>query len=52
MLDERIVRVKIKGEFACFTRPDLKVERMTYPCMTPSAGNCQATCRLNIYAAI
>ena len=38
MLDERIVRVKIKGEFACFTRPDLKVERMTYPCMTPSAA--------------
>jgi len=38
MLDERIVRVKVTGEFACFTRPDLKVERMTYPCMTPSAA--------------
>lgn len=38
MLDNRIVKVKVKGDFACFTRPDLKVERMTYPCMTPSAA--------------
>lgn len=38
MLDERIIRVKVVGDYACFTRPDLKVERMTYPCMTPSAA--------------
>ncbi len=38
MLNKEIVRVKVTGEFACFTRPDLKVERMTYPCMTPSAA--------------
>ncbi|MEO5357294.1 MAG: type I-C CRISPR-associated protein Cas5c [Nitrospirae bacterium YQR-1] len=38
MLDKREVRVKVKGDFALFTRPDLKVERMTYPCMTPSAA--------------
>lgn len=38
MLDSRIVKVKVIGDFACFTRPDLKVERMTYPCMTPSAA--------------
>jgi len=38
MLDDRVVRVKVNGDFACFTRPDLKVERMTYPCMTPSAA--------------
>ena len=38
MLDSRIVRVKVTGGYACFTRPDLKVERMTYPCMTPSAA--------------
>lgn len=38
MLDERVVRVKVTGDYACFTRPDLKVERMTYPCMTPSAA--------------
>ena len=38
MLDKDVVRVKVIGDFACFTRPDLKVERMTYPCMTPSAA--------------
>lgn len=38
MLDSRIVKVKVTGGYACFTRPDLKVERMTYPCMTPSAA--------------
>ena len=38
MSDNEIVRVKVAGDFACFTRPDLKVERMTYPCMTPSAA--------------
>jgi len=38
MLDQEVVRVKVTGDFACFTRPDLKVERMTYPCMTPSAA--------------
>ena len=38
MLDDRVVRVKVAGDYACFTRPDLKVERMTYPCMTPSAA--------------
>jgi CRISPR-associated protein Cas5d len=38
MLDKEIVRLKVTGDFACFTRPDLKVERMSYPCMTPSAA--------------
>ncbi|TRZ52016.1 type I-C CRISPR-associated protein Cas5 [bacterium] len=38
MIDNEIVRVKVAGDFACFTRPDLKVERLTYPCMTPSAA--------------
>lgn len=38
MLDDRIVKVKVISDYACFTRPDLKVERMTYPCMTPSAA--------------
>lgn len=32
------VRVRISGEFACFTRPEAKVERFTYPTMTPSAA--------------
>lgn len=38
MLDNEILRVKVEGPYACFTRPDLKVERMTYPCMTPSSA--------------
>jgi len=36
--DERVVSVKVSGDYACFTRPDLKVERLSYPCMTPSAA--------------
>jgi CRISPR-associated protein Cas5d len=38
MLDKRVVKVKVTGDYACFTRPDLKVERMSYPCMTPAAA--------------
>ncbi len=30
--------VKLWGDFACFTRPEMKVERVTYPAMTPSAA--------------
>lgn len=30
--------VKVGGEFACFSRPEFKVERMSYPVMTPSAA--------------
>lgn len=37
-MNENTVSVKVWGDYACFTRPDLKVERMTYPCMTPSAA--------------
>lgn len=32
------VRVRARGPFACFTRPELKVERVSYPVMTPSAA--------------
>ncbi len=32
------VSVKVWGDFACFTRPELKVERLSYPLMTPSAA--------------
>ena len=34
----RPLEVKVWGEFACFTRPEMKVERVTYPVMTPSAA--------------
>jgi CRISPR-associated protein Cas5d len=30
--------VRVWGEFACFTRPEMKVERVTYPVLTPSAA--------------
>ncbi len=32
------LRVKVWGDFACFTRPEMKVERVSYPVMTPSAA--------------
>jgi CRISPR-associated protein Cas5d len=32
------LEVKVWGELACFTRPEMKVERVTYPVMTPSAA--------------
>ena len=32
------IRIKIWGELACFTRPETKVERVSYPLMTPSAA--------------
>lgn len=38
MLDTNTVRLKVWGPLACFTRPELKVERVSYPFMTPSAA--------------
>ena len=32
------VSVKVWGDFALFARPELKVERLSYPLMTPSAA--------------
>jgi CRISPR-associated protein Cas5d len=32
------LQVQVWGEFACFTRPEMKVERVSYPVMTPSAA--------------
>ncbi len=32
------VKLKIWGEYACFTRPEMKVERVSYDCITPSAA--------------
>ena len=37
--------LEISGDLACFTRPELKVERISYPVLTPSAAR-------NILAAI
>ena len=30
--------VKVEGELACFTRPEMKVERVSYPVATPTAA--------------
>ena len=30
--------VKVSGDFACFTKPEAKVERVSYPIITPSAA--------------
>lgn len=30
--------LRIRGQLACFTRPELKAERVSYPVMTPSAA--------------
>ena len=40
------LRVRAFGPLACFTRPELKVERVSYPVMTPSAarGILEAVC--------
>ena len=32
------LRARARGPLACFTRPELKVERVSYPVMTPSAA--------------
>ena len=32
------VRLHVWGEYACFTRPEMKVERVSYDAMTPSAA--------------
>jgi CRISPR-associated protein Cas5d len=33
-----IITLRVWGDFACFTRPEMKVERVSYPVMTPSAA--------------
>jgi len=38
MIQESPLRVKVWGEYACFTRPEMKVERVSYPVMTPTAA--------------
>jgi len=38
MTDYPALEVKVWGDFACFTRPEMKVERVSYDVMTPSAA--------------
>lgn len=37
-MDYPPVEVQVWGDWACFTRPELKAERVSYPTMTPSAA--------------
>lgn len=32
------IKLKVWGDFACFTRPEMKVERVSYDAITPSAA--------------
>lgn len=32
------IRLHVRGEFACFSRPEMKVERVSYDIITPSAA--------------
>src|SRR5437762_14384134 len=36
--DQNRVRVRVWGDYACFTRPEMKVERVSYDVMTPSSA--------------
>ncbi|MCL5022237.1 MAG: type I-C CRISPR-associated protein Cas5c [Nitrospirae bacterium] len=33
-----LIRIKVEGKYACFSRPEFKVERVSYPVVTPSAA--------------
>jgi CRISPR-associated protein Cas5d len=33
-----MIRLRVSGDYACFTRPEMKVERVSYDVMTPSAA--------------
>lgn len=35
---KRTITIRVWGDYACFTRPEMKVERVSYPIMTPSAA--------------
>lgn len=37
-MNDYLVTIRVWGDFACFTRPEMKVERVSYPVMTPSAA--------------
>jgi CRISPR-associated protein Cas5d len=37
-MSNNLLAIRVWGEFACFTRPEMKVERVSYPVMTPSAA--------------
>lgn len=38
MAQQQPLEIKVWGDLACFTRPEMKVERVSYPVITPSAA--------------
>lgn len=38
MQNKSPICIKVWGDYACFTRPEMKVERVSYDCITPSAA--------------
>jgi CRISPR-associated protein Cas5d len=38
VVSNNLISIRVWGDFACFTRPEMKVERVSYPLMTPSAA--------------
>jgi CRISPR-associated protein Cas5d len=38
MTPKELIRIRIEGKYACFSRPEFKVERVSYPLITPSAA--------------
>jgi CRISPR-associated protein Cas5d len=37
-MSDNSITIRVWGDYACFTRPEMKVERVSYPVMTPSAA--------------
>lgn len=37
-MNQNLINVRVWGDYACFTRAEMKVERVSYPLMTPSAA--------------
>ena len=37
-MNDNLVTIRAWGDYACFTRPEMKVERVSYAVMTPSAA--------------
>lgn len=36
------IKLHVTGDFACFTRPEMKVERVSYDVITPARGSLEA----------
>ncbi len=37
-MNQNLINIRVWGDYACYTRPEMKVERVSYPLMTPSAA--------------